>query len=396
MNRGVSCWAGAQFPKAVISLREMKYRAFTLIEAVMSMMIASIVFAAIGSAIAIASKAVPGQSTNNEKVIDATSVLQTMVEELENAIHFTKRGIWTVSFTVADRTADGTPESIAYRWTGSPGDPLTRTYNSRASVTVLPDVQMFALAYSVRPRDRKPHVLLVVHDLPNLTAQDAQKKNLIESWGYPVQLIQSTEPQANFDQALTNVDEVYISEDVESNNLNTKLYAAAIGVVNEEPYLMDEFRLSSNNPSSVYKDDAIVILDNTHPVTSVFPAGMLTICSSKQWLGGLSSSLAPGVVVLAKRKFGTNPALLVVEAGIELKDGRTAMGRRVQLPWGGNSFDITDLNHNGVLLMQRAVDWAAGSYILTGAHITLQSSLDASGHLETEAQILNEPGVAGP
>jgi len=71
-------------------------------------------------------------------------------------------------------------------------------------------------------------ILLVVPDAASLTAQDAAKKTLMESWGYTVAPISAIDTQANFDAAVATSGAAYVSETINSNNLNTKLTSATI------------------------------------------------------------------------------------------------------------------------------------------------------------------------
>ena len=66
------------------------------------------------------------------------------------------------------------------------------------------------------------------------------------------------------------------------------------------------------------------------------------------------------------------------------------------MPWGGSEFDFNSLNSNALRLMKNSIDWAAGSSVLTRVRIRLGTSTDGSGSAETEVDVLNRPGVAGP
>jgi hypothetical protein len=200
-------------------------------------------------------------------------------------------------------------------------------------------------------------ILLVTPDASNLTAQDAAKKALIESWGYTVVPISANDTQANFDAAVSTSAAVYVSEEITSSNLGTKLRDKTIGVVNDEDALSDEFGISSTFAS--YSSAAIDITDDTHYITSAFSVGSLTITSSAQPLHTVSETIAGGAQVLAEEPATTNGTLVVIDTGGALYDTGTAAGRRVYLPWGGSGFDINSLNTDGQLLMRKAIEWAA-------------------------------------
>ena len=76
-------------------------------------------------------------------------------------------------------------------------------------------------------------------------------------------------------------------------------------------------------------------------------------------LNGTSADWASSLRVLAYKAGTGQPALAVVEKHGELYGGAAAAGRRVALPWGGNAFEISDLNAAGEEILERALRWAA-------------------------------------
>jgi hypothetical protein len=219
-------------------------------------------------------------------------------------------------------------------------------------------------------------ILLVTPDAASLTAQDAAKKALIESWGYTVVPISASDTQANFDAAVATASAAYVSEEITSSNLGTKLRGATIGVVNAESALENEFGFSSDY--TTFTDSAIDITDNTHYITSPFSTGSLTITSSAQPFHYVSGTIASGLQVLAEQPATTNGTLVAIDTGGALFDSGTAAGRRVYLPWGGNAFDINSLNANGQLLMRKAIEWATTGAGGAGAASELTSIITAS------------------
>ena len=208
----------------------------------------------------------------------------------------------------------------------------------------------------------EPNLLLVTQG-STPTAQEQLRIDLIESWGYSVNLIDDNDSQANFDVAVAANDVAYVSSTVSNVALGTKLKAAPIGLVNEQGALVEEFGFGIQNVN--YKSRIeIDVLDNTHYITTPFPTGLLTVLTGNQTLLIMTASTAPGFDALAQ-VFNTgslwDDSLGVIDIGGDLYGGGTAAGRRVQLPWGDATFDVTSLNADGQTIMQRAIEWAEGA-----------------------------------
>jgi hypothetical protein len=204
-------------------------------------------------------------------------------------------------------------------------------------------------------------LLLVVANAGSPTSQEDAKQALIESWGYPVTLIDDSDTQANFDAALASNDVAYISSTVSSLELGAKLTNAAIGVVNANGSLVEE--LGFGEQIVVYRsNNEIKVIENTHYITEPLPTGLLTISFSNQNLHMMTANKAPGFDALAE-VFNTgsfyDESLGAIDAGGQLFSGGTATGRRVLLPWGDASFDVTALTSDGQTIMRRAIEWAS-------------------------------------
>jgi len=225
-----------------------------------------------------------------------------------------------------------------------------------------------AIAWAMGANDSSiGNVLLVVVNPSSLTAQEDAKKLLMESWDFSVNLIDESDSQANFDAAIANNDVAYITEDINSSNLGTKLRNATIGVVNEEGEQVDELGFSADK---LFKSrHEIDVIDNSHYITETFATGLLTFTSSDQSVHMLVSQIAPGLQTLGEsNNVGGQwePSLATLDAGDDLSGGGTAAGRRVELPWGGGTFNINLLNDDGRTIMQRALEWGAGVATVTG------------------------------
>lgn len=202
-------------------------------------------------------------------------------------------------------------------------------------------------------------LLLVAGNGSNPSSTDQAKRDMFESWGYTVTLIDDSDSQANYDAAVAVNDVVYVSEEVNSGSVSTKLRDVTIGVVNDEGYLHDEFGFTSGNTSANSSHTVIDIVDNSHPITEGFALGATALTSSPLTMGSVSiSGLPAGATVLAHRSSSTVHANLVVaDVGGTLLHG-TAAGRRVMLP-PNNDLDVSDLTSDGRLLIQRCLAWAA-------------------------------------
>ena len=202
-------------------------------------------------------------------------------------------------------------------------------------------------------------ILLVVVDPASLTAQEAAKKTLIESWGYTVNLIDDSDSQANFNAALAASDVAYISSEVVTSTLGNKLTAATVGVVNENRTVAANLGLVADSFDAV-TGSSLVIEDNTHFITEQFSLGALTILTGSDQLHAKDDDLAPDIVGLGSQTGSPSYLeLAVIDPGGTLWGGGAAAGRRVQLPWGDSAFDVDTLTADGRKLMQRAIEWGA-------------------------------------
>jgi hypothetical protein len=362
---------------------------FTLAELVVSLATATLLMAGMMSAILIATRSAktnPGTAL----VIDGSLALEDLVAELRDAVYFKQRSATVVSFTVPDRDSDGDVETIRYSWSGTLGDSLLREYNGGSAVAVVDDVHAFSLAYTVQTNAIDNKILLIVPDEESLDSSDSAKKTSMEGWGYtviPVTVLRSDE---ELDALAGQADAIYISENVFSGDLNTKIKDAACGILNEEPALNDDFEIASSS-GSTYTSTQINVTDNAHYVTSVFSTGVLTITSSSQQLHRIQGTLPSDLQVLSQQISGTQPSIGVIGTGGRLDDGTAAAGPRFNLPFGGGSFSFSSLNSTGLTLVQRAVDWSARKYVVTSVGITLQIGDDSSAMVETATEIPSQP-----
>jgi len=189
--------------------------------------------------------------------------------------------------------------------------------------------------------------------------EDVQRIAAMESWGYTVITVADNASTAVYEAAAAQSNVIYVSEEVSSSSVDDRLNGFPIGVVNEEQGL--QANLQMTHGGGIYTGDTIEIIDNTHPITTGFTAGQVTITSQPTGLIFAVAPHAPGLRSLAKRSTSTTSVLTLVDIGDELDDGSPSPQRRVTLPWGSNDFDFAELNADGRRLMRQAIEWAAAS-----------------------------------
>lgn len=200
-------------------------------------------------------------------------------------------------------------------------------------------------------------VLMVVSEGSSPVADDVARQALMESWGHSVSYIDDRANQTTIDSAVASADVVYISETVNPADVGSKFVNVAIGVVNEEMMLTDEFGFTSAS-SSNSTGTTVTIIDNSHYITSTLRQLPTAATNSDQPLTYNSGAMAAGVQVIAN--VADEAALFAVDTGDALVGDSPAPGRRVQLPWGGTGFDVTELTDASQNIMKRAIEWAAG------------------------------------
>ena len=136
-------------------------RGFTLVEMVLSMAVMTVLLGGIASAMILASRAVPDLATPLKAMADGYHAADGLASELFAAQTITFRSATVVEFTVADRNADSTAETICYSWNGAAGGPLTRRYNNGTIDTVLENIYQFDLRYDTQSVSGQPKVTVV-------------------------------------------------------------------------------------------------------------------------------------------------------------------------------------------------------------------------------------------
>lgn len=238
-----------------------------------------------------------------------------------------------------------------------------------------------AVAATFPTGSRAASILLVIDGSSPGTSENSRKSQF-QSWGHTVATIQDSSSQAAFDSAMASADVVYIPMTVDDWEVAAKCKSTSKGVVCEERYIDKEMGFSTADGWNANHTQT-QILSNSHEVTAGLSTGWVTIVSSSQELTMMNPTTASGLTVLSEQNYAAGKMLCVIEKGGALAGGGTAAGRRVRLPWGGDGFNWSALNANGLKIAQQAINWAVGKRLLL--HYKLDetsgtSAADASGN----------------
>jgi type II secretory pathway pseudopilin PulG len=118
--------------------------AFTLIEMVTALAISTLIVAAMGSAVMVASAALP--TAEIEQVRKTGLQLDWLMLEVSEADTIKAAAGSELAFTIPDRNGDDQPELITYTWDGNAGSSLYRTYNTAAPEAVASDIDSFVVS----------------------------------------------------------------------------------------------------------------------------------------------------------------------------------------------------------------------------------------------------------
>lgn len=183
-----------------------------------------------------------------------------------------------------------------------------------------------------------------------LSAEDTQRREMLESWGYDVDI-----HDHNFLWMLdtNNYDVVLILPSASAAAVGTQLTDEDVGIVSMHGELNDELGIGSTAQWPV--GSGISLTDTSHYITQPFAAGALKLYDAG--MEGLAAgSAASGAQTLAS--FGGSDALVTLDTGAALSGGGAAVNRRVLLPFGRTA-DWSRLDNNAHTLLVRAFTWAA-------------------------------------
>jgi len=125
-------------------------RAMTLAELLVALAIVTLLMAGLGSALMIATQALPSRMATQQARLDTSDALDRLESELSCAQFVSEHTATAITFTVADRDGDGNPERIRYAWSGVTGAPITRDYNGQGAQPIVAAASSFALSYDTQ------------------------------------------------------------------------------------------------------------------------------------------------------------------------------------------------------------------------------------------------------
>jgi hypothetical protein len=351
LDIGTTSWSGMRFRSISIP----RYATITK---------ATLTFKARGGSSSASQTTFYGQATSNAAAFSSTSynissrsrttasVAWNPIPSWTNNYTYTSPDISTIIQEIVDRSDWSSGNNLVIVCnTPSTGQRSAETYDGEPASSPL-----LYIEYTPFARPVAPNLLLVLTSTSSPTAQELKREEWLKWWAYTVTRIASTDSQANFNTAAANNDVAFVSETVTSTDLNTKLKNAALGVVTDEPYLTDDFALSTEQ--ALTGASTFSLPANTHYITSPFSVGTVTLFTSTPPSLELTGTLASESVALGSFS-STAQGLLTIEAGGTLADSTKAAGRRVFVPWSSGS-DFNNLGSNGQTMLRRSLEWAAG------------------------------------
>lgn len=94
-------------------------------------------------------------------------------------------------------------------------------------------------------------ILLVTSQNGSLTGEESARRSQFQAWGHTVNTIWAGDSQAAFNAAVATVNLAYVTEEINSDDLGTKLRLVSTGVAYEERRLDDEFGMLPQKETSL-------------------------------------------------------------------------------------------------------------------------------------------------
>lgn len=126
--------------------------AYTLAELLVASVAGSMLLAGLASAMYIAGQ-VAYSPVHSQRLLQNTTTVFDLADEVRHAIYVVDHGATFIEFVTEDRNGDGVEDTIRYAWSGTAGDPLTKSLNRGTPVNVVESVSNFNLTYTVEPQE---------------------------------------------------------------------------------------------------------------------------------------------------------------------------------------------------------------------------------------------------
>ncbi|MEO0482421.1 MAG: prepilin-type N-terminal cleavage/methylation domain-containing protein [Planctomycetota bacterium] len=263
---------------------------------------------------------------------------------------------WTRAVTVGF-VADGSFGALTATDTGIKRIEVSVSHNGRpiASAFALRTSAWDPKAVPTDPADTPSTLLLVVRDAENLESEDIEVQSIAGELGYTVEIVEDADvtlAQANA------ADVVYMARRSQQGDLATEVRNTTTGMVLAERRHWDFFGLAQGIVSE--DEDDLDLIDDAHAVADGFSIETLKVTNGKQTLYAVDGSLTnvQGADVIATLSKDSDAfAIVAAEEGAFVVNNRIAAGRRITIPWT----DSSKLSADGKTLVNQIIEWAEGA-----------------------------------
>jgi hypothetical protein len=125
-------------------------RGYTLVELLMASAASTALIGGLASAMFVASRALDPSQGAAARRTAADRAAAALLSDAQHALRLTERTATALTFAVPDRTGDNQPETLRYAWSGTAGDPLTRSLNGGAALPIASDIRSLTFAADER------------------------------------------------------------------------------------------------------------------------------------------------------------------------------------------------------------------------------------------------------
>ncbi len=365
-------------------------RGFTLVEVLTSLAITVLLLGAMGSAIMVVARSVPSPTSPTAGLRQAHDAENLIASELRYAISVPELTANAIMFTVADRDSNGSPETIRYYWTGTPGDPLRRVYNG-AEADLIPSVQSFSLVKNVRSvttttqvttTTTSPELLFSKFDgWPGITPLTGNSSIGLAAWAAEFFTIDQCTLPDNAKNVKVSRVRLFLRQEATSGSITVGIHRSIDGE-NQEP---------SSSPLGTPATVAATSLPATADwVDITMPSDVGTANLNKEF------------VIVLKGTAGT-PATWTLYTSLSAPKDTTPVAM-----WSTNSGGTWNPAKSsrykndhlfyvyGTYQTDSTADVTTTRYYLTTVGLQLCVGADATAHADTMVAVLDQPEVAMP